>query len=327
MKTNFKNISTLLIAMLFVSYSIAQTVEGYKFAYSPTIINTGAKIFVKNFTNKGDIEANFGEKYAKSVKAALNRKSLGLTTGVKLNNPWLTTKFYEVVDTEAEADYIISGEYIFTKAYSSKNKEVVIYETSSMAKPKLPIHYYNYTEASSASVTMKMFIHKKGNATPSKEFPFTKTESKSKTTALQKPTITSASSYISTLSKQAINKYTYEFTPRLVVEKYKFKTIKPSNKELKKEYKTMKSSLKAFAKQSNINEMGKIYLSMLEKENDADVHANLGMCYELIGNFTKAQAEYNAGGDKKGIERITYMIKVRESHKGVGITVVENEFK
>jgi len=117
MKTNFKNISTLLIAMLFVSYSIAQTVEGYKFAYSPTIINTGAKIFVKNFTNKGDIEANFGEKYAKSIKAALNRKTRGLTSGIKLTNPWLTTKFYEVVDTEAEADYIISGEYVFTKAY------------------------------------------------------------------------------------------------------------------------------------------------------------------------------------------------------------------
>jgi len=326
MKKFSKNIGTLLVAILFVSSSIAQTVEAYKFAYSPTIINTGGKIFVKNFTNTGNIEANFGEKYAKSIKAALNRKSLGLTSGIKLTNPWLTTKFYEVVDTEAEADYIISGEYVFKKGSSSENKENVIYETSSMAKPKLPIHYYNYTEASSASITMKMYIHKKGNEKPSKIFPFTKTESKSKTTALEKPAITSSSSYISTLSKQAINKYTYEFTPRLVVEKYKFKTIKPSDKELKKEYKTMKSSLKAFAEQSNINEMGKIYLSMLEKENDADVHANLGICYELIGNFTKAQAEYNAGGDKKGIERITFMIKVRESHKAVGITVVENEF-
>lgn len=325
MKNISKKIQFIVLAILLSNYCLAQKMDSYTFAYSPTLIQNGTKIYVKDFTNKGTDEQDFGAKYAKTLKASLNNDKHGLQAGVKLNNPWFTTKFYTVVNSEDEADYIIDGEYKFTKSNSSTYTEHVTYETYPGAV-KLPVHFYKYTETSNASVSLNLFIAKKGETNHLKDFPFSKKESKSKTLALQKPAVSSPESFISTLSKLAINRYRYEFTPSFIVEKYKFDNIKPKNKELKKDYKAMNKSLEAFAKQYNVNEMGKIYLKMLTIEEDLEVHSNLGICYELIGNCTKAMEQYNLAGDKKGIERISFLIKVQETHKKAGIDVEEKDF-
>ena len=302
----------------------AQKIEGYSFSLPPTILTTPGKIYVEDFVNKGTIENSFGTDYASSLKNVLAYKTINAKTGVKLHTPWLTTKLYDIVDSESEANYVIKGTYSFTKGSSSSYTEKIIYESGA---GNLPIHFYKYTETANASVSFKMGIYASGKATPLKEFPFNDTKSNSKTLNLEKPAIISPSSLVEGLSKSAKYKYLYEFSPRLVPQKYKFEKVKPANKELKKVYKNKKKALKALAETGDIKGMGKIYTEMLADDaNNADVHKNLGICYELIGNYTKAKEHYVKSGDKGGIKAISSLIKVKELFKKLGLEVIENDF-
>ncbi|MEA3451240.1 MAG: hypothetical protein U9Q83_04985 [Bacteroidota bacterium] len=325
MNNKLKYTGILLLAILINITATAQKIDGYTISMAPTYLGEPGKIYIENFENLGDIEENFGANYVASLKNVLEYTTVNATAGVKLYNPWLTTKLYTIVDSEDEANYIIKGTYLFTKSNSSSYNANMIHETT--GTNKLPIHYYKYSTGASASIVFNMGLYAKGNDTPLREYPFSDKKDRSESKNFSKPIPVSTNPLVKKLTTSVENKYLREFSPRLVVVKYKFKRIKPSDKSLKKDYKAKRKSLIALAKNHDIKGMGKIYLEMLNNDaNDTDIHENLGICYELIGNYTKAKEFYVKSGDKDGISRITYLIKVQEIFVTVGIDVSEGEF-
>lgn len=324
MNNIIKYLGILLLAVLIYIPATAQKIEAYSFSLAPTLLTTPGKIYVEDFENLGSIEDGFSTSYPASLKNVLLNKTINAKTGVKLYNPWITTKLYEVVGSEDEANYIIKGSYLFTKGNSSSYTKKLIYETTG---DKLPIHYYKYTETAKASVVFNMGIYAKGNDVALKEFPFSDTKSVSKSLNFNKPAVQSSNSLVKKMANSAKYKYLYEFSPKLIAKTYKFKKVKPANKDLKKEYKNKTKSLKALASTGDINGMGKIFLEMLaDDDNNTNVHQNLGICYELIGNYTKAKEHYVKSGNKSSVTAITYLITVKEVFIKLGLEVTENEF-
>jgi len=324
MKSINKTIQIIILSFLMINFANAQTVESYSYKMPEIFLSDGGKIFVKTLTNTGTMEADFGSQYAEKIKLYLNSDMVGFSSGVKKYNPWLTTRIFTVVDNEAEADYVISGEYKFETSESKSNKENWIKESSESVKKQLPICYYSYTASSNASVNGNIRVYKSGSEI--KTLPFNENKSDSKTKTMSEPGVSSASSYISTISKNAINKYSYKFSPQLFVKKYKFEKVKTKDKEFKKELKDILKNIKALLETGEIGEAGKRYIEISEKEDSPEVNFDIAQCYELIGNYTKAKEYYLKSGDKTGINDINNMISIQTQLKSLGISVTENEF-
>jgi hypothetical protein len=318
-------IRLMLVALAISASATAQRVEFYTLNMPSAFLEGGGKVFVKSLTNNGTTEADFGDAYAKAFTNVLSSNALGKDKDVKLYNPWLTTALYQVVGSEDEADFIISGDYIFESSSNSSYEEKFIKETSETVDKKLPISYYTFSANSSASLAGKTVITKK-DGTAIGSIPFGNKKEKSNSKHMEKPSVPSTSSFIQDLRNEAINKTVFVYSPRLDVEKFKFNNVKTKNKEFKKELKDLVKQAEALVKTGDFNEAGKKYLEIAAKEDNEDVNCNIAVCYEIIGNFTKAKDYYVKSADKSGIKRINTMILVRDKLKELGIQVVENDF-
>lgn len=316
----------LVIAALTISVAAsAQRVELYTLTLPKTILDGGGSLFVKNLTNSGTEEATFGEVYAKTLANILKVKDRGIDKDAKLLNPWLTTSLYQVVESETEADFVISGEYQFASSSSNTFEEKFIRETSNALDQNLPISYFSYTASSEASLAVEAVITKKDGSVIT-TLPFGDRKVKSATMSLEKPNVPSPSSFISDLSNDAIIKTGYTLTASLDTKKVRFEGLKTKNKEIKKEYKELDNQAEKLLKADNFNAAGKILFQIAALEESEDVFFNIATCYELIGNYTKAKEYYDKSGDKSGIKRINEMIAVRDKLKSLGIPITENEF-
>lgn len=321
---------SIIIRILFVSLAIsttasAQRVEFYTLKMPSAFLDGGGNIFVKSLTNNGTTESDYGDAHAKAIVNVLSSNGIGQDKTVKLYNPWLTTALYQVVESEDEADFIISGDYAFESSSNTSYEEKFIKETSETVAKKLPISYYTFSASSSASIDGKVTIAKK-DGTLVGTIPFGNKEFKSNSKHLEQPSVPSTEKFIADLKREAINKTAYAYSPRLDVEKFRFKNVKTKNKELKKELKSLVKQAEALVKTGDINAAGKKYLEIATKEDNEDVNLNIGVCYEIIGNFTKAKEYYVKSAEKSDIRRINSMILVRDKFKELGIQVVENEF-
>jgi len=325
MQKIFLNIRMVLVIMLVSMTAVAQKIEFYTYKLPINILEGGGKVCVKDLSNLGTEEPNFGATYAKYVLMALQNSEIGKVTYVKLNNPWLTTKLYETTGSETDANFVIGGDYKFESASTNSYEEKWIQETAEGVDKKLPICYYNYTSTSSATLEGKIVITKKDGSVLG-TIPIGDKKSKSLTKSMEKPAIPEVSTFISELSNSAINRTAYSFSPSLTLEKYKFKNLKTKNKEFKKELKSIEDQIEALLKTNEIAEAGKKYLEIAAKEDGEDVNCNIAACYEMIGNLTKAKEYYLKSADKSGIERINFMIKVRDKLSSLGLPVTENEF-
>jgi len=315
----------ILIALLYGTTLTAQRIEFYTYNLPTQLLPTGGKVYVQDLVNTGTSEAEYGNLYARHLIGALKSSSHGLNKDVKLYNPWLTTKLYEVVDNADEADYIIGGDYKITSSSDESYQENWIAETDTELKNKLPICYYKHTMTNVANIEGKLVVSKK-DGSPIDLFPLTFSSKDSDTKIMKKATAKNVSKLIGNVSNMGINKYKYAFTPSLEIEKYKFQNVKTKNKEIKADFKEIDKQIEALIKIGDFNETGKKYLELAAKEESEDVNQNIAVCYEIIGNFTKAKEYYIKAADKNGLARITKMIKVQDQLRAFGITIIENEF-
>ncbi len=320
----YHKIQFSLILLFISSIALSQTIESYTLSLYDNVLDGGGKVFIHPLTNNGTEAASFGKDYADKIKLYMNSTGVGYVNGIKVYNPWLSTKIYQIVENVSEADYIISGDYKFETSESNTYEEKWIAETSETVDKKLPICYYNNIASSSASLNGKLIV-KKGS-TVVKNLPFKGTKSDSKTKSMGTASVSAPSTFISVLSKDAINTYSYSFSPRLNEIKYKFKNIKTKNKEFKGDLKSIEKQIKTLVKTGEINETGKKYLEIAGKEESPSVHYNIAVCYELIGNYTKAKVYYLKSADKEGIDRINRRIATGKKMESLGTKIVENEF-
>ena len=318
-------IRTVFVALIISTTASAQRVEFYTLKMPSAFLDGGGKVFVKSFTNNGTTEADYGDAHAKAFVNVLSSSGLGQDNGVILYNPWLTTALYQVVESEDEADFIISGDYSFDSSSNTSYEEKFIKETTEVYNKQLPISYYTFSASGSATLAGKVTIAKKDGSLVA-TIPFGNKKSKSTSKHLEQPSMPSISDFNKDLKQEAINKTVFAYSPRLDVEKFRFKNVKTKNKAIKKELKKLVKQAEALVKTGDINAAGKKYLEIATKEDNEDVNLNIGVCYEIIGNLTKAKEHYLKSTKKSDIRRINSMISARDKFKELGLQVIENEF-
>lgn len=317
---------TAIALLLQVSFvSLGQSIKSYELRMPKTILEGGGSIFVKPLENTGKYEPGFGESFAKSMTRILNKEKLGIKSDVKCFNPWYTTKLYKTSDGESQADFIVSGTYAINGEESNTSKVNAAKEKQEGLSKPAPYYYFSYTATSKASITGKFSVTKKGGNVVL-ETPLKGNKSKSNTGYLEKKSVPSASKFASSLSKAQIDAYQGMFSAVLVEKNYKFKNVKTKDKEFKKELKTNIKAIKNQLKANNLHEAAKLYIELEAKEKSENLAYNIGMCYELIGNFTKAQEYYNSAADKGAIKDINELIKLKATFESLGLKVEEGTF-
>ncbi|WP_462280092.1 hypothetical protein [Salinivirga cyanobacteriivorans] len=328
MKRKISTYTLIFLFTLFVGEIEAQKFDGHILDMPKEIFEGGGKIYVQDLTNEDDPNSNFGSNYAKALRNALNADRVAYGRLGKLYNPWLTTKIYEVVDSKSDADYVISGDYQVSSNSSESNKAVYIKETAEVS-PQIPVCYYNYTISNSATVKGNLYLMAKGQDAAYKTLPFKQKKGKSKTKALEKPKVKSPQQYISNARKAAIKQYQYYFSPIIVEKKYRFKNLRGEDRKYNRELRKQEREIKDLADQGDIMTMGKMYKEIItHKLKDLEQgYLNLGMCYEIIGNYTKAKVYYEKSGNKGAIRDINKLIKERDIIAEMGVEIVEKGFK
>jgi tetratricopeptide (TPR) repeat protein len=318
---------TIILVLTFImSVGVAQKIDGYILTLPAQMLDGGGKVYVEDFNDLKGNNAAFGKAYAEALKKALQAERVAIGSVGKIQNPWITTKVYEIAASKEDADYVLSGEYSTITASSNTNKPVYIKETGTTEK--IPVCYYDYTVSNSATIMGNLFVTAKGQAEPMKKLPFQKKAGDSKTKALEKPSVRSASDFISSAEKASIQDYQYYFSPIIKSKKYKFEKLKADDKSYKKELKQQTKDLKDLADKGDIMGMGKIYKASLEKplKDIKEGYLNLGMCYEIIGNYTKAKECYEKAGDSGAMKELNKLILDRDKLVSLGLEVKENDF-
>lgn len=306
----------------------AQKIESYQLVMPKHYLSEGSPIYIEAPKDTEGKNTSFGEKYAKTLKGAFDFGNRGMQSGVKNFNPWYTTNIYQLTENEAEAKYVIGGEFTISSSTFENAKSHQAAETSSSGNPAIPYHYYEYSAGANASVKGKLTVFDKTADKVIMELPFDKTESSSKSAYLNPVNVPAASQFVSKAEDAAVNQQAYYFIPYFTTIQYKFENIKSNDKDYNKELRKSRGDLKDLADAGKVNELGKEYLAMVGKDlkDPEDVHLNIGYCYELIGNFTKAKEHYDKSGDSESIKRIDLLILYRDIYKKLGVKVVENEF-
>ena len=332
---NTKYIIIAIIAILSANILSAQTVKSYIIPNKPQIVlENGGKVYVKPLDNTGTKGADFGAKYSTALSNLINKNnsSSGKIKGVY--NSWYTNRLYSVVNSESEANYIIAGNYLIIA--SSNHQATEIKETTK--SNKIPYYFYEHRNTAVANLQATLIVKDASSSTVIKTIPFSDKKSKNKTRYIHDDGPLNADRYIDVIAKKTIRGYSGIFTPIYVSKKYSFKKVKANKKSMekadfkatKKDLKTKQKALKVLAEQGKIKDMGAAYLkfaAMGDKIKNMDkVNTNIAYCYELIGNYTKANDYYSKVNDKKSLEQLTKLIEVQQMMKKMGIDVTEEEF-
>lgn len=322
MKKYQKIICTLFVSFLTTSLS-AQKLDAYNIVMPDTIFLGGGTIYVDTFTTTSTdpTEFSFADQFRKAYMFSLQVTNHGELKAIRILNPWQTTCIYKVTENKAEADYIIGGQY----NYIAKSEKSFTEDSVKDKRSDVPVVYYRFTASSSATLVGNIVVTSAKNGNRLRYFTYSESKNESKTLIMEQPTVNDPTSFYPDINNRVINSSTYNLSPRLVVVEYDFPKCKPENKDLKKEFNDKFKELKDLAEAGKVREMAAIYFALQQKEDSQDLHECIGMCYEIIGNYTKAKAEYEKSGNNKRISAINEQIRVRDLLISLGVKVEEGE--
>lgn len=325
MKYNMKLFSlTILMALFMVPGLQAQKVTGYVLEQPGLRLTGGGSICPMPLQNKGKTEDGYSTRYANAFKKALSDENYG--NSPRYNN-WLTTKLYTLTEDSASADWVLGGWYEFSSGSSQKADDNLIYETGSAEedKVKIPVHYYSYTASSSATLKGEIYIYgKDGNLL--RTMPLEKNASKSETKKMEIPDVPNETAQVNAVANAGINEYAYIFTPRIVAKTYKLERLKHEDRDNKDAIKDKRKEFNDFADKMDLPNMARVCKEALEVEESPRTRYNLAVCYEIIGNYTKAREHYQKSGNTDAITAIDKLISDREKLKECGLTFEEKDF-
>ncbi|PKP03688.1 MAG: hypothetical protein CVU11_07430 [Bacteroidetes bacterium HGW-Bacteroidetes-6] len=322
MKKYQKIICTLFMALSATGLS-AQKLDAYNLVLPDTVFVGGGTIYVDSFTTTSTdpTELAFADQFRKAYMFSLQVKNHGELKAVSILNPWQTTCIYKVTENKAEADYIIGGQY----NYIAKSEKSFTEDSLKDKRSDVPVVYYRFTASSSAALVGDITVTSAKNGNHLRYFSYSESKNESKTLIMEQPTVSEPTSFYSDLNNRVVNSNTYNLSPRLVVVEYDFPKCKPDNKDLKKEFNDKFKELKDLADAGKVREMAAIYRALQQKEDSQDIHECIGLCYEIIGNYTKAKEEYEKSGNNKRISAINEQIRVRDILVSLGVKVEEGE--
>jgi tetratricopeptide (TPR) repeat protein len=237
-------------------------------------------------------------------------------------NPWMRTNLYTTTDNKDEAKYVISGGYTITtdqsKSYNEKN--------AAETKDSIPYVYYEFTAKSSANITGNVIITDTETGAEVANVPYSKELSDEDKKVMQHASVKSPDSFVSTLSDYFVQAFRYRFSAVKATYKYDFPKIKPEDKELRKDFRKYRGDLKDLAKEGKLKELYSMYLEIQQKEDSPEVNECIGMCYEILGNYTQAKSYYDKSNSMDSKSRIAEQMNVQKQLRDLGIEVLEPEF-
>ncbi|MFW6352641.1 MAG: hypothetical protein ACOC2E_09650 [Bacteroidota bacterium] len=261
------------------------------------------KIFVDKFENKGsNNDVDFGQ----VVKDYLSEpKDTYLSKD---------TKIFVPAQNKQEADVVVSGEYVY-----NNNSEVIeksFLERSTSYASRVPyfeirvknsadlnlVFHFNYKDGTSATDTL---IHEEFSETSDKG------ELKSQV-VLEENTL-----------KEVRNRL-FTYTDITDYDRYwvKMPKIKIKDKELKSQYKEMSKYLK----EGKVKELGAFYLKLYEEKQSQELAQCIGICYDLIGNYEKAEQYYEGLNDFATNIRMKDQLELDNYIRELGVTISVEDF-
>jgi hypothetical protein len=323
---NLIKTSFIIFAGLLISGSIyAQKIITYTLQMPTIILENGGPVYVDYLDNPMP-DANvmkLKSEFRKAMIAGINAEGLIVEQGLPTLNPWMTTKIYETTENEEEANYVIDGEYSYETDMDKSYKAHMTKDE--FGKGSIPIHYYEYSVSSSATLQGKVSIKDNNSGELVKEYSFSKTKSDSESKYMEKPRAESPANFFSDLNDAVIADYRYILNPIKREFKYDFPRITPDNNDYRKKFRKKRKELRKLDNGENVREMANVLFELQKIEDNEDINLGLGMCYEIIGNYTKAKAHYEKSGDKDAMTRINKQIQIRDQLKALGVEITEPE--
>ncbi|MFW6249052.1 MAG: hypothetical protein ACOC4J_04705, partial [Bacteroidota bacterium] len=116
----------------------------------------------------------------------------------------------------------------------------------------------------------------------------------------------------------------YHYTNIIDYENYwvKMPKIKIKDKELKSQYKGMSKYLK----ERKVRELGAFYMKLYEDKQSQELAQCIGICYELIGNYEKAEQYYKGLNDFATNIRMKDQIELDNYIRDLGVNIPVEEF-
>ncbi len=323
MKT-IKYISIFIFCALFTGQVLAQDIETYKLQLPDIILEKGGPIHVSTLIDgtKEEISNNLSENFQKEMTKGIQAEGLAFKHNLPTFNPWMRTNLYTTTDKLEEATYVIYGDYSFTTAHKKSYTEKSGVETAD----SLPFVYYEFYEKSTATVVGTVIITDIEADTEVARIPFSKELIDEDKKIMEHAKSKSPKSLIPSLSDSFVQEFRYKFSAVKTTYEYSFPKIKPENKELKKEFREYKRNLKDLADEGKLKDMYTMFLEIQQKEDSPEVNESLGICYEILGNYSKAKEYYDKCDNAQRNSELVKQINIQNTLKDLGIAIVEPVF-
>ncbi|MDD2635576.1 MAG: hypothetical protein PHW82_08775 [Bacteroidales bacterium] len=321
-----KTIKYILPIALFVfatSLLLAQDIETYKLQLPEIILEKGGPIYVSTLTDSTteEIQSSLSSTFQKEVFRGLNAESIAFNQKLTDFNPWMRTNLYSTTENIDEATYVISGDYMFTTNQSKSYNE----KTAAESADSIPFVYYEFEERSTANVTGRVIITDTETNSEVANIPFSKVLNDEDKKTMQQASAKDPHNFIAALSDDFVKAFKYRFSAVKSTYKYDFPKIKPKNKDLRKEFRQYKRDLKDLADAGKLKELYTMYLEIQQKEDSPEVNECIGMCYEIVGNYTQAKTYYDKCDSQTSKNRIVEQINIQKRLLDFGFTINEPE--
>lgn len=247
--------------------------------------------YIKSFNNEGKIAVPEIEKKVLEVSDYASSKT-------KL---WYRKPFYVQTNNESEAQLIIAASYQINETITEDDKKVykrempyTVYFKKHTSSAKVIVHY-NYTDGSPSIIDTIKIEH------VSKELPWKSFKKPSELELKTKNSLEHA------IPKGSVPMETKEV--RIIFPKVKIK-----DKILKEEY----AGIQKLLKDNKFVEAGQLCKKVYESRKSPEASAALGLCYELVGNYPKAEEYIKPLKDFHMLSRIRKNMKLVKFAKSIG---------
>lgn len=252
------------------------------------------KIYVDQFQNKGtNTDVDFGQivtEYFSESHASI-----------------FDQEIFVPVQTKDEADVVISGDYVFNNI--SEVVEKPLMERSTSYASRIP--YFEIRVKNSADLTFALHFAYKDGTTATDTIKY---EEKSESTEKRevKSQLVLEDEAIKTVERKL-----FDLIDIYDIDSYwvKMPKVKIKDKEMKAQYKEMKDYLE----ERKIKELGAFYLKLYEEKKSPEVAQCIGICYELLGNYEKANEYYEEINDFATNIRMKNYLELHDYLREIGV--------
>jgi hypothetical protein len=279
-----------LSLILFCGVSMAQEIfaPAFKMKGEPLL---RPKVYLEPTTVTGDnIPFNIDSLLKNRIESG-NWVNIPEGKGLCMDDHWRYLKIYSLVDSKEKADVIVQPSMNY--AANTEQVDTWLHEFKGRSGVKIPFKEVRATNSMDVNVVLN--FRYKDNSTA------TDTISYNRKSVLKKGSkLISIEEMNEKLeSSLSLKLYYLRHFAECNMVRFRFPKPKVKSKELKEALKTVQTLLK----EAKLSEVASIYRSILDKEPSPEAHLCLGMCYEMAGDFPKAEIEYK--------HKVDFYIKTR----------------